>query len=58
MKLEAQAEAASKQMTIIEVFKDKTVRWQLISIITLQITQQLCGINAVRAQIGFKKSIV
>jgi len=47
MKLEAQAEAASEQMSVIEVFKDKSIRWQLISIITLQVTQQLCGINAV-----------
>ena len=52
MKLEAQAEAAAEQLTVIQVFRDRAIRWQLISIITLQITQQLCGINAVSVDLS------
>ena len=48
--MEAEAEAASEQMSVIEAFKCKSIRWQLISTIILQITQQLCGINAVRTR--------
>ena len=52
MKLEAQAEAAAEQLTVIQVFRDRAIRWQLISIITLHITQQLCGITAVSVDLS------
>ena len=40
-------EADVDQMTVIQLFTDKTVRWQIIIIIVSQMGQQLCGINAV-----------
>jgi len=40
-------EADVEQMTVIQLFTDKTVRWQIIIIIVSQMGQQLCGINAV-----------
>jgi len=40
-------DADVEQMTVIQLFTDKTVRWQIIIIIVSQMGQQLCGINAV-----------
>jgi len=45
--MEAAAQAATSQMSVLEIMKDKTIRWQLISIVVMQLAQQLCGINAV-----------
>nr|CAB3266210.1 solute carrier family 2, facilitated glucose transporter member 5-like [Phallusia mammillata] len=47
MKAEAAAETATRQLSVMELIRDRYVRWQLISIVVLQITQQLCGINAI-----------
>nr|XP_009859000.1 solute carrier family 2, facilitated glucose transporter member 5-like isoform X2 [Ciona intestinalis] len=47
MREEARAESATEQQTVIMVIKDKTVRWQLLSVVFIQFTQQLCGINAI-----------
>ena len=48
MRREAESEQAAGQMTIVQLFRDKTVRWQLISVLVLMVCQQLSGINAVR----------
>lgn len=47
MRQEAENEQAAGQMTIVQLFRDRTVRWQLISVIILMVCQQLSGINAV-----------
>jgi len=47
MEEETEKSKNSKKVSIIEVLKDKSVRWQVISITILHIVQQLCGINAI-----------
>lgn len=47
MRQEADSEQAAGQMTIVQLFRDRTVRWQLISVLILMVCQQLSGINAV-----------
>lgn len=47
MRQEAEAEAASGQMSALELLRDKTLHWQIMSIMLLQVAQQACGINAV-----------
>ena len=48
MRKEAEEQAAAGQMTIPQLFRDRTVRWQLITILLMMAAQQLSGINAVR----------
>ncbi|XP_075067256.1 solute carrier family 2, facilitated glucose transporter member 11-like [Mixophyes fleayi] len=47
-----------KQKTMLELFYDQSVKWQLISVIVTNIGQQLCGINAIYfyAEYVFKQS--
>lgn len=47
MRAEAQAQAQCGQWSIPQLFKAKTVRWQLITILLMMAAQQLSGINAV-----------
>ncbi|XP_012860777.1 solute carrier family 2, facilitated glucose transporter member 7 [Echinops telfairi] len=47
MRLEAQAEQAEGQLSVLNLFTFRPLRWQLISIIVLMAGQQLSGINAI-----------
>ncbi|CAK8678795.1 solute carrier family 2, facilitated glucose transporter member 5-like [Clavelina lepadiformis] len=47
MRREADAEKQTQQLSAWKVLKNKPVRWQLISVVFLQVVQQLCGINAI-----------
>uniref|UniRef100_H2YYN8 Major facilitator superfamily (MFS) profile domain-containing protein n=1 Tax=Ciona savignyi TaxID=51511 RepID=H2YYN8_CIOSA len=47
MRHEAEAQASTDQLSVLEVLKDQSVRWQIISIAFIQFTQQMCGINAI-----------
>ena len=47
MRLEAAEQMAAGQLSVPELFRDRSVRWQLISILLLMAAQQLSGINAV-----------
>jgi hypothetical protein len=42
--------SSSENISILGLFKDAELRWPLITTLTLQVTQQLCGINAVSLQ--------
>ncbi|XP_071980532.1 solute carrier family 2, facilitated glucose transporter member 11-like isoform X1 [Engystomops pustulosus] len=55
---ESNALNGEKQKKILELFFDRSVKWQLITIIVTNIGQQLCGINAIYfyAEYVFKKS--
>lgn len=48
MQNEADSEISVGQMSIAQLFKDHTVRWQLIIVLSIMVAQQLSGINAVR----------
>lgn len=37
----------TKNMTVLEVIKEPSMRWQLYTVVTITITVQLSGINAV-----------
>ena len=52
MSKEAADQAAAGQLTIPQLFRDRSVRWQLITILLMMAAQQLSGINAV----SFRKS--
>ncbi|XP_039270735.1 solute carrier family 2, facilitated glucose transporter member 5-like [Styela clava] len=47
MRQEAESEASAGQLTIVQLFRDRSVRWQLITVLFLMVSQQLSGINAV-----------
>lgn len=47
IRLEAEAEKAAGFISIVKLFKIRSLRWQLISIIVLMGGQQLSGVNAV-----------
>nr|CAB3266209.1 solute carrier family 2, facilitated glucose transporter member 5-like [Phallusia mammillata] len=47
MRTEAASQAAEGQMTIIQLFRERSVRWQLITVLLMMVAQQLSGINAV-----------
>ncbi|XP_068094840.1 solute carrier family 2, facilitated glucose transporter member 11-like isoform X2 [Hyperolius riggenbachi] len=55
---ESRALNGEKQKTVVELFFDRMVKWQLICIIVMNIGQQLCGINAIYfyAHYVFKKA--
>ncbi|XP_075684219.1 solute carrier family 2, facilitated glucose transporter member 11-like [Rhinoderma darwinii] len=55
---ESRALNGEKQKKILELFFDKSVKWQLITVIVTNIGQQLSGINAIYfyADYVFKKS--
>jgi hypothetical protein len=39
--------SSTDNLSIIDLFKSKELRWPLITSLVLQVSQQLCGINAV-----------
>ena len=47
MKNEAAEQKAAGQMTIPQLFRERSIRWQLITILLMMVAQQLSGINAV-----------
>jgi len=47
MEEEANEQKDVQQSTMLQVLKNKTIRWQIICISVLHMTQQLCGINAI-----------
>ena len=47
MKKEKQEAGSKDVLTIPQLLRDRSVRWQLILILTMMAAQQLSGINAV-----------
>ena len=47
MRAEAEEQASCGQWSIPQLFKSRSVRWQLITILLMMAAQQLSGINAV-----------
>lgn len=41
-----------RSRSVLELLLDRTVRWQLLTIVVVFITLQLCGINAVSGGAG------
>ena len=50
--------SSSNSVSIIDLFKSKELRWPLISSLILQVTQQLCGINAVSVCLCLKNEYI
>ena len=48
MHLEHQSERAEGRLSVLSLLSQRSLRWQLISIIILNMGQQLSGVNAVR----------
>lgn len=48
MKTEARADTAESQMSVLEILRDRSLRWQIYTVCVIQIGQPLTGINAVR----------
>ncbi|XP_072223239.1 solute carrier family 2, facilitated glucose transporter member 5 [Leuresthes tenuis] len=47
MRLEDQSERAEGHLTVVSLLSQRSLRWQLISIIILNMGQQLSGVNAI-----------
>lgn len=47
MKREAAEESSISQQSVLEICRDKSLRWQIITVFVLHMGQQLCGINAI-----------
>lgn len=47
MRLEYQSEKAEGRLSVLKLLSQRSLRWQLISIIVLNMGQQLSGVNAV-----------
>ncbi|XP_048417586.1 solute carrier family 2, facilitated glucose transporter member 1a [Stegostoma tigrinum] len=47
MRLEDQSEKAEGHMSVLHLFSFRSLRWQLVSIIVLNMGQQLSGVNAI-----------
>lgn len=47
MRLEEQSERAEGQLSVLKLFTFRSLRWQLLSIIIMNMGQQLSGVNAV-----------
>ncbi|XP_027026553.1 solute carrier family 2, facilitated glucose transporter member 5 [Tachysurus fulvidraco] len=47
MRLEEQSERAEGQLTVLKLFTFRSLRWQLLSIIIINMGQQLSGVNAI-----------
>ncbi|NXD11157.1 GTR5 protein, partial [Nothocercus nigrocapillus] len=47
MMKEKAAVASTKSLRVLEIIKERSLRWQLYILMTVMITLQLCGINAV-----------
>ena len=50
MRLEDQSEQAEGRLSVLSLLSQRSLRWQLISIIVLNMGQQLSGVNAVSVQ--------
>lgn len=48
MHLEDQSERAEGRLSVLNLFTFRSLRWQLVSIIVMNMGQQLSGVNAVR----------
>lgn len=48
MHLENQSEKAEGHLTVLSLLSQRSLRWQLVSIIIMNMGQQLSGVNAVR----------
>ncbi|XP_023128346.2 solute carrier family 2, facilitated glucose transporter member 5-like [Amphiprion ocellaris] len=47
MRLEEQSEKAEGRLTVLNLLSQRSLRWQLISIIVMNMGQQLSGVNAI-----------
>lgn len=47
MRLEAQSERAEGQLSVFKLLSLRSLRWQLLSIVIINMGQQLSGVNAV-----------
>uniref|UniRef100_A0A3P8TZ96 Solute carrier family 2, facilitated glucose transporter member 5 n=1 Tax=Amphiprion percula TaxID=161767 RepID=A0A3P8TZ96_AMPPE len=47
MRLEEQSEKAEGRLTVLNLLSQRSLRWQLISIIVINMGQQLSGVNAI-----------
>lgn len=45
------AMASTKTLRVLEVIKERSLRWQLYILMTVMTTLQLCGINAVECSL-------
>lgn len=48
MRLEDQSERAEGRLSVFSLLSQRSLRWQLISVIIMNMGQQLSGVNAVR----------
>lgn len=48
MRLEDQSERAEGHLTVLSLLSQRSLRWQLVSVIIMNMGQQLSGVNAVR----------
>ena len=48
IKAESREAKSDRSLTIREFFTSRELKWPIITSVVLQLTQQLCGINAVR----------
>eukprot|EP00061_Rhincodon_typus_P014313 g41257.t1 len=54
MRLEDQSEKAEGHMSVLHLFSFRSLRWQLVSIIVLNMGQQLSGVNAMLVIVDLK----
>lgn len=47
MRLEDQSERAEGRLSVLSLLSQRSLRWQLVSIIVMNMGQQLSGVNAV-----------
>lgn len=47
MRLEEQSERAEGRLSVLSLLSQRSLRWQLVSIIIMNMGQQLSGVNAV-----------
>lgn len=47
MRSEAESASKTKPLSVMQLFNERSVRWQLITIVLMMMAQQLSGINAV-----------
>ena len=48
MRLENQSERAEGRLSVVSLLSQASLRWQLVSIVVMNMGQQLSGVNAVR----------
>lgn len=49
MRLEEQSERAEGHLSVLSLLSQRSLRWQLVSVIVMNMGQQLSGVNAVSA---------